>query len=130
MNGKQLYKDSQNMDDRDELLSTTDVDISSSDEAKDWSLMKSRSARRSKGRGLVAVLRDYRWLITTSMLGVTIVLQLIIWREVSGLSVDNKPQVGGDYTAKGPTCSQKPPAPHPKTRSGCFKPLQQITDIT
>lgn len=129
MNGKKPYKDSQRMDDRDELLSTTDVDIASSDEEKDWSSMNRRSARRPQGRNFITVLKDYWWLITTCMLGATIILQLIIWREVSKLSTNKEPQVGGDYTAKGPTCSSPLGRAHPRVPPCGPKPSPQTTDV-
>lgn len=105
MNVTQSYKDLQRTEDQEELLSTTDVDRSSDDEEKPWSSAGLRGARWSTDRGFISILKDYWWLITTCLLSITIILQLIIWNEISSRSFHKAPQVGGDYLGKGPTCS-------------------------
>lgn len=104
MTGKSIYKDQQTMDDREELLSTTDTDASSADEEKHWSSADLGDVRWSKGRNVVSIVRDYWWLITTCMLGVIIILQLVIWDKMSTYPSNRLQQVGGDYLKKGPTC--------------------------
>lgn len=106
MNGTQPYKDVHRADDHEELLSATDVESSPVDERKQWSSAGLREARWSSSeRSALSILREYWWLITTFMLGVIIILQLIIWNETSSRSSSNAPQVGGDFLGKGPTCS-------------------------
>lgn len=105
MNGTQPYKDLHRADDQEELLSATDAELSSAGEGKQWSSTGLREARWSSERSALSILREYWWLITTCMLGIIIILQLIIWNETSSRSSSSAPQVGGDFLGKGPTCS-------------------------
>lgn len=105
MNVSQPYKDVQRSEDQEELLSPRDVDGTSVRREKSWSSAGLRDVRWSADRGLLAILKDYWWLITTCLLGITIILQLIIWNEISSRSFQKETQVGGDYLGKGPSCS-------------------------
>lgn len=106
MGSKQTYRDSPRMEDQEELLASPDLETSSNGEHKTWQDSRDRS---SLGGSCLSTLRQYLWLIITAMLGAIILLQLVIWDQLSNRSQERLPQVGGDYLRKGPICSSPPP---------------------
>lgn len=103
MESKRSYNDAPRGEDREELLANSDIDSSSTVNDNDWPTFK--GSRPSKGRTFISALRDYWWLYSTGLLVVIAGLQLVILHEIRARPSDSSRQVGGDYTAQGPTCS-------------------------
>lgn len=89
-------------EDRDELLSSTDVDESlMGDDKQQWNAQRhgTRSDR------LLAQFRKYRPVIDTSLLLVIAgMLAVLLLRDSHTWSSSGPSQVGGDFTGAGPKC--------------------------
>ncbi|KAI0125431.1 hypothetical protein BJ170DRAFT_686294 [Xylariales sp. AK1849] len=106
MDSKQAAYDSvSTKDDREELLSRTEVEDSlMDDEEKQWHSAKSRGKEQQKG--FAAALFSHRWMISTFFQLVIICLLGVLllrdqWHELE------TPQVGGAFMGNGPTFPTK-----------------------
>lgn len=91
-------------EDREELLSSTEVDDSlMGDEEKQWRPQEPGARRQSKRTRFMSTFKSNRWLIgTTLQLVIVGLLVLVLLQDRQKEAVLT--QVGGDYTGGGPTC--------------------------
>jgi hypothetical protein len=104
MESKQTLYDAESAgEDREELLSSTEVDDSlMGDEEKQWHSQQSGAMRLSKRNRFMSTFRSNRWLIGTTLQLVIVgllVLVLLQGRQKETVLT----QVGGDYQGGGPT---------------------------
>ncbi|RDW81855.1 hypothetical protein BP6252_02967 [Coleophoma cylindrospora] len=102
MDTKKIYKNTPEMDDREQLMGESDNDSASTTDEKDWSSPGFRGLRQSRGQRFISKLRDWWWLYTTGILILIAGLQLAILHEIKTRTPGSSRQAGGDYTNEGP----------------------------
>lgn len=88
-------------EDRDELLSNTDVAESLMGDEKRWQSRDLETGRSSRRKTLLSTCKTYRWLIDTSLLLVIVgLLSVLVWDRRT--ASEYRWQVGGDISKGGP----------------------------
>lgn len=73
-----------------------------SEPEKNWQSAKIQGLQNAKVQAAVAFVKEYYWLVTTALLAVVVVLQVVIWSTVGAAKC--VPQVGTDDGALALSC--------------------------